>query len=377
MKNRSFLISLVLLASIQLTAQLNPVTAQNNHNIHSKSQAPVKNVILLIGDGMGLPQVYAAMAAKPDALNLARFTNTAIVKTASADDDITDSAAGGTAIATGTKTYNGAIGVDVNNKPLKSILKIFEEQGLSTGLVATCDITHATPASFIANVESRGQADAIAAQFLKTDVDVFIGGGFNNFGKRKDSVNYIDSLKARNYTVALSVDDIKKHSHGKLAGLIYPKHAPKMSEGRGDMLSIATTKALDILSENDKGFFLMIEGSQIDWGGHDNNIDYLLSELFDFDQAIGKALDFADNNPGTLIIVTADHETGGLTLIEDKVNKNKMTYHFSTNDHSALPVPLFAYGSGAELFSGFIDNTDISRLILKALRLPINTTSQK
>ncbi len=362
MKKTFVLHLIILLFLTQISAQ-NTVTNSNTPDLANS----VRNVILMIGDGMGLPQVYAATVAKPDALSFKRFTNTAIVKTASADNDITDSAAGGTAIATGTKTNNGAIGVDVQNKPLKSILKIFEEKDMSTGLVATCDITHATPASFIASVENRGQVNEIASQFLNTDVDVFIGGGFNAFAKRKDSINYIDSLKARNYSVALSLEEVSKHFQGKLAGLLYPKHAPKILEGRGDMLSVSTNKALDILSQNKNGFFLMVEGSQIDWGGHDNNIDYVLSELYDFDKAIAVALDFADKNPGTLVIVTADHETGGLTLIEDTVNKQKMSYHFSTKDHSAMPVPLFAYGTGSCLFKGFIDNTDISALIFQAI----------
>ncbi len=315
---------------------------------------------------MGISQLYHVMSATPDKLNVTRCTNTALVKTTSANDEVTDSAAAGTAIATGSKTNNGSIGVDANNKPLESILKIAEKNGLSTGLVATSNITHATPAAFVASVEHRGQTDHIARQFLQTDIDVFIGGGFNSFAKRKDNINYIDSLIATNYSIATSLDDLDKVHSGKLAGLLYPDHAPKMLEGRGDMLSKSTAKALELLSQNGSGFFLMVEGSQIDWGGHDNDINYIQSELLDFDKAVGIAIDFALQDPETLVIVTADHETGGLTLIESKTEKGKMVPAFSTGGHSGSPVGLYAFGKDAEKFNGIIDNTDIFKLILSS-----------
>lgn len=333
----------------------------------------VKNVILMIGDGMGIPQIYHAMTAVADNLNIERSTNTAIVVTRSANDDVTDSAAAGTAIATGTKTNNGSIGVDANGKPLKSILKIAEENGLSTGVVATSDITHATPASFIANVANRGQASEIAAQFISSGVDVFIGGGYDTFAKRKDGKNLVDSLKAHNYQVITSPEEVASAKGVKVAGLLYPEHAPKMIDGRGDMLSTSTAKAIEILSQNDKGFFLMVEGSQIDWGGHDNNIDYIHTELLDFDKAVGVAIDYAEKNPKTLVIVVADHETGGLTLVEHSVTKGKMEPDFSTTHHSATPVGLYAYGKGADSFKGFIDNTDIFRLMLNAYQFKTHT----
>lgn len=331
----------------------------------------------MIGDGMGITQIYAAYAAVADNLNMVKLPNTALVKTNSADDDVTDSAAAGTAIATGTKTNNAAIGVDSQNKPLKSILKIAEDNGLATGMVVTADVTHATPASFIATVENRNQADLIAAQFLDTDIDVFIGGGYNTFAKRKDNINYIDSLKSRNYQIALNVEELDKVKSGKLAGLLYPGHAPKMLDGRGEMLTTATKKALEILSQDKDGFFLMVEGSQIDWGGHDNSYDYMLSELLDFDKAVGIVMEYAKANPETLVIVTADHETGGLTLVESDTSKTKMQPKFSTDHHTGSPVALFAYGNGAEKFEGFLDNTDIFKLILSSYNFDKPTKRKK
>lgn len=335
-----------------------------------------KNIILMIGDGMGIPQIYAAMAATSDNLNILRCKNTALVKTLSANDDVTDSAAAGTALATGSKTNNGSIGVSTENKPLKSILKIAEENQLSTGLVVTSEITHATPAAFVACVQNRSQASEIAKQFLNDDVDVFIGGGLDQFSNRTDKLNLIDSLKARNYQIAYSVDELGKYNTGKLAGLLYPGHAPKVMDGRGDMLPIAASKALDLLSQNDNGFFLMIEGSQIDFGGHDKNIKYVLTELTDFDKAVGVVLDFAEKHPETLVIITADHETGGLTLVENGTIKGKMQPNFSTDHHSASPVALFAFGKGADQFKGMIDNTDVFKLMLSSYGFTKNIEKQ-
>lgn len=356
-KTFGFLLILFQLVFIIETSSSQKIKLSDNHP---------KKVILLIGDGMGLTEIYAAMNAVTYKLNITRCTNTAVVKTSSADNDITDSAAAGTAIATGSKTNNGYLGVTPDNKPLKSILKIAEENGLSTGLVATADITHATPASFIATIANRDKADEIATQFLKTDVDVFIGGGYNTFTKRPDHKNYIDSLRHNHYQIVTSVAYLDNIHHGKLAGLLYPEHAPKEMDGRGDMLSVSTSKALELLSQNKNGFFIMVEGSQIDWGGHDNDYKYQMTELLDFDKAVGVALDYADKNQETLVIVTADHETGGLTLVESSTDENKMQPNFSTTGHTATPVMLFAYGKGAENFKGFIDNTDIFKLILQS-----------
>lgn len=361
MKTRFFTFFLLTITQLFLTTH-----TSISQTVSDKETSHRRNVILLIGDGMGIAQLYSVITAVPDKLNITRCTNTALVITSSANDDVTDSAAAGTAIATGTKTNNGSIGVDTANKPVESILKIAERNGLSTGLVATSDITHATPASFIASVQNRGMTDDIAKQFLDTDIDVFIGGGLNSFSRRKDNINYIDSLRAAKYNIATSVTELEKYHSGKLAGLLYPEHAPKVLDGRGDMLGKATSKALEILSQNESGFFLMIEGSQIDWGGHDNDMNYLQSELMDFDKAVGIAIDFAQKNPETLVIVTADHETGGLTLVESKTTKGKMSPAFSTDHHSASPVALFAFGKGAEKFNGIIDNTDIFKLILSS-----------
>lgn len=330
-----------------------------------KSKKP-KSVIMMIGDGMGTTEVFAGLTANGGHLYLDNFKHIGFSKTSSSNKYITDSAAGGTALSTGQKTYNGAIGVNTDTVAIKTVLEMAEDKGLATGLVSTSAITHATPASYIAHQGSRGSYEDIAADFLKTDIDVFIGGGYKHFAERKDKRDLTSELKQKGYLVLRDMDEIAKVKSGKLAGLtsdehneVYPKR--KMS------LPIATHTALNILNQNKKGFFIMIEGSQIDWGGHANNTIYVVNEMLDFDQTIGKALEFAANDGETLIIVTADHETGGMALTGGDMKTGMVKAAFPTGDHTAVMVPVFAYGPGAENFTGIMENTDIPKKIMSLL----------
>ncbi|MFA6481005.1 MAG: alkaline phosphatase [Bacteroidales bacterium] len=325
----------------------------------------VKNIILLIGDGMGVSEVYAGYTLNHGHLNLERIRNIGFSKTYSTSY-VTDSGAGGTAIATGKKTYNGAIGVDSMGKPAKSILEWAEENGKATGMVATCAITHATPASFIAHQATRSDYELIADDFMKTDIDVFIGGGRDHFNKRKDSVDLTKKLRDRGYTVAFSLDDIKKVVSGPVAGLLAPVHQPKWIEGRGNQLTESVTEAIRLLSPDKDGFFLMVEGSQIDWGGHANDINYLATEMVDFDKAVGKALDFAEKDGETLVIVTADHETGGLGLNGGSLTTGEIKAGFTGKDHTGVMVPVFSYGPHSETFTGIQENTDLFTKMMHA-----------
>ena len=352
-RNIFFIILTILLTNFSAYAQ----NRKADRNSEKRSQP--KNIILLIGDGMGLSQMYAAYTVTRDNLNMTRCPNIALVKTFSDSDYITDSAAAGTAIATGHKTTNGFIGMLPDKTRVPSILKYAEDFGLATGLVSTSAITHATPASFISCVENRNMTEEIARQFLYTDIEVFIGGGYDNFSKRADGLNLIDSLMARKYNVARTIPEMMAVNGGKMAALLYPNHAPKFSEGRGDMLSLSTAKAIDLLSTDENGFFLMVEGSQIDWGGHDNDLGYVINETIDFDKACSVALEFAERNKETLVIITADHETGGLSLPVEELVSGSPVGKFTTGDHSAIPVPLYAKGPGSDQFFGLIDNTDI------------------
>lgn len=335
----------------------------------AQEEAEVKNIILMIGDGMGVAQVYAGYTVNRGALQLERATYTGFAKTSSSSHYITDSGAGATAISIGKKTYNYAIGVNTEGESEETILESAVKNHLATGLVSTSKITHATPASFIAHDTSRHNYEAIAADFIGSGIDIFIGGGRDDFELRSDSLNLSDSLRALDYSVEYDLTSINTSGSNRIACLAAPGHMPSMLEGRGDFLVTATEISLQHMVKNEKGFFIMIEGSQIDWGGHDNDIDYVVSEMIDFDKAVGKAFDFADENPGTLVIVTADHETGGLALIGGDISSGKVQAAFSTLNHTSVMVPVFAYGAGAENFTGMYENTEIYHRMMYLLQL--------
>ncbi len=335
----------------------------NNKNVSTKRP---KNIILMIGDGMGAAQIYAGLTANKGHLQLERCPFVGFHFNQSADNYVTDSGAGATAFSIGQKTYNGGIGVDQTRVAHPTILEIAEKNKLATGLVVSCSITHATPAAFIAHQPSRSMVEDIAQDFLKTDIDVFIGGGKNHFAKRKDGRNLLDSLRANGYQVLDTLSDIVKVRSGKLAGFIASEEPPKMAEGRGEQLLQSTQTALSVLTKNKKGFFMMVEGSQIDWGGHANDGDYIIKEMLDFDQTIGAVLDFAEKDGNTLVIITADHETGGLALTGGDMQQGKAEMKFTTTGHTGIMIPVFAYGPGAINFAGMYQNTAIFTKMLAA-----------
>lgn len=317
-----------------------------------------KNIILLIGDGMGLSQVSASQFYNKNATNFERFSTIGLIKTSSSSDLITDSAAGATAFASGIKTYNGAVGVTPDTLDVKTIVEQISTKGISTGLVSTSAITHATPACFYAHVKSRRMEDNIATQLVNSEIDFFAGGGSKFFNKRKDGKDLTIQLTEKGFEV--STDKLPENiTDKKQAILLSEKGMPTMLEGRGDFLPDATQLALDYLSKNEEGFFLMVEGSQIDWGGHANDADYLISEVLDFDKTLGVVLDFAKQHGETLVIVTADHETGGFALVADDGDYNKIKPVFSTDSHSATMIPVFTEGPGSENFGGIFENTAI------------------
>lgn len=360
MEKLSRLIVFILIGTVSFSC----VPAKKTTDVISAPE--IRNIIFMIGDGMGLATVYAAMSVSDRPLNFERCTYVGLQKTFSADNYITDSAASGTALSSGKKTNNGMIGTGPNGEIYKSILEIAESKGLSTGLVSTSAITHATPASFISHDSSRGNYEAIAMDFLKTDIDVFIGGGYDHFAVRKDSLNLIDNLKKAGYQVETSMDGILKSQSDKLAGFTNRGNNPYRMKGRGNMLPLSTGKAIEILSKNRKGFFLMVEGSEIDFAAHEENSQILIDETLDFDEAVGKAIDFAEKDGHTLVVVTADHETGGVSIVGGDMQRHEVVLNFGTKGHSAILIPVYAYGPGAELFTGIYDNTDFLDKFLKA-----------
>ena len=328
------------------------------------------NIIFFIGDGMGLSQVTAGKITKRD-LNLEKFKTIGLMTTHSKSDLVTDSAAAGTALATGYKTYNGAISVSMDKKPLKTVVEYAEAKGKSTGLVTSCSLTHATPASFFAHVKSRDEQNLIAEQFLKSNIDVFFGGGWGYFvpenqsgSERDDKKNLLGELEKKIKVIRSADQFFKLKKESKVAGFFYPEHPPKASK-RKPSLAQLTEKAINILAKNEKGFFLMVEGSQIDWAGHKNNARRMIAETIDFDEAVGKGLSFAKKNLKTLVIVTADHETGGLAIHDGSWEKKKVSKTgFTSRDHTATMVPLFAFGPGEKVFAGFLDNTEVGQRLI-------------
>jgi alkaline phosphatase len=328
-------------------------TYRNNDKL-----SKVKNIILLIGDGMGLTQIYSGLTANHGELNLSQFLNIGFSKTSAADSYITDSAAGATAMATGKKARNRAIGVDTNNVPLKNLPDIIRPLGIKTGLISAGSITDATPAAFYAHQPERSLDSLIAHDYLKSSVEILIGGGAYIFNKEKIS----DSLLAKGFQVSNHWQDLSSLKAPFV--LLDDAKTVSMLKGRGNFLTEAFNKTQQTLSKNPKGFFMMTEGAQIDYGGHVNKVPYVVTEMLDFDQLIGEALRFADSNGETLVIVTADHETGGLTLLDGDLKKGYVDGHFSTNDHTAVMVPVFAYGPHALDFRGVYENTEIFNKIL-------------
>lgn len=335
------------------------LTIFNNCSYKQKEEPKAKNVILMIGDGMGLAQVNASMITNDKILSFEKFPFTGLVKTKSANSVITDSGAGGTAIATGKKTNNGMIGMDKDSIAVPSILEQLSDLGKKTGIVATCAITHATPASFVAKDINRNHYEEIAMDFSNTTkLNLMIGGGKKHFCKRKDSLNLFEKMAQNGWEISDSIS-APKNGQSNIAIITCNGDPTTIKDGRGNYLPDAVNFALNHLN-NENGFFLMVEGSQIDWACHDNNTEYLLNEMNDFNNAIEVVLNFAHNNPNTLVVVTADHETGGLTMAPDSTGSYQtMQLRYSTTHHTGIMVPIFAIGPGSEQFSGIMDNTDI------------------
>ncbi|MCE5271065.1 alkaline phosphatase [bacterium] len=339
---------------------------------------PVKNIIIMIGDGMGINEVGAARTAlygRGLGLTLDRLPALGQSITWSLSDDfITDSGAGGTALACGLRTLNGRIGEDRDARPLKNILELARSMGKSTGVVVTCSITHATPACFLAHVKNRSNEWEIARQICAAPADVMLGGGIEFFlpasdkrSRRDDETDLLEVLRKRGYSVLTTADELKATDFGKakaVAGFFAPynmRSATKRDTPLPDMVA----GALQLLSRNPKGFFLMVEGSQIDGGGHGNDLQYVVDETLDFDRAVAKAVDFAEKDGNTLVVVTADHETGGLSLTETNETDGTMTAGWTGPEHTGSVVPLLAYGPNAQAFAGLHHNFHVPQLAVQ------------
>ncbi len=322
------------------------------------------NIIYLIGDGMSYAQVTAA-EYEFGSLNMTSTPYSGSIFTHSADARVTDSAASGTALSSGYKTNNGMLAMLPDGTPLQTIAHYASEIGKSTALMATCRITHATPASFAVHHEARGDEFIIAEKFVDSGIDMLLGAGWRYFlpeaegGERPDDRNLIAEMEEMGY---LYIDDENElhqmEGQDQVIAFLEANNLQRYPQ-RGDQVNRLTQAALDQLSRNPEGFFMMIEGAMIDWGGHANDPEYMLNEMKDFDNVIGDVLEFAEADGNTLVVITADHETGGLTLTSG--SEGSFEYSWSTGGHSGVQVPVYSYGPSADLFSGTYDNTEVAR----------------
>lgn len=343
----------------------------------TKEEHEPLSIIFMIGDGMGLPQITTAFYFGEDTPNFQQFQHIGLIKTSSTSHQVTDSAAGATAFSTGEKTYNRAIGVSKDSISKETILEQLQQKGYQTGLISLTSITHATPAAFYSHVADRDMHEDIAEQFTNAKIDFVAGGGRKYFNSRADGKNLFAKLLDNNYhldTLQLS----KTVSNKPNAYILADDELPAIIQGRKAFLNDATMMALNYFDEKKAPFFMMIEGSFIDWGGHDENADMLITEVADFDKTLGTVLKYVENHPNTLLIVTADHETGGVsvgkfyetdeTTGRKKEIPGKVAVYFNSDQHTAELIPVFAKGKGSELFQGIYENNMIYNKILEALK---------
>ena len=360
-----------------------------------------KNIILLISDGMSLTQVstYRLLKGGPnERIAVDKFPVSGIVLTHSENAIVTDSASSATAFSTGRKTNNGALGLDEDNKILENFTEIIDRYGYVSSLISTSEITHATPAAYASHVDLRWKTDEISLQMMESNVMTILGGGRHFFlpedlgGKRSDGLNLLEQMESSRMvmTEKKELDSFDHSDLGKVVGLfadeaLRDKEKPEnhvFEPSSSEMLNFAINRSEKFNENGCKGFFIMLEGSQVDWAGHANDLNYLKREMQDFDEAVELALDYATQNQDTLVIATADHETGGL-LIESSSPTDytapEVKFSFNTGigygSHTGVPVPVYAYGPGSENFTGTLDNTDIFYAMLEAVKMDGRTGS--
>ncbi|MEO1011622.1 MAG: alkaline phosphatase [Bacteroidota bacterium] len=326
--------------------------------IPDQTRSTVKNVILLIGDGNGLAQISASTLANGGQLSLTQLKSIGLLKTQSVDDFTTDSAAAGTALATGHKTNNRAVGTDSLGNPLTNITEILKARGLNSGCITTDHITGATPAAFYAHRKDRSDTKGILLDLAKSKLSLLIGGG-------SETLDHHDSLKG--FRIVKELNGLGQSTVERAAHFIAKGKIPSVLEGRGNVLANATRLGLAFLNAKNTPFFLMVEGSQIDSYGHDNNVAGIISEGIDFDRAVSEALKFADADGHTLVIVTADHETSGFSISQGNLERGIIEGDFTTQDHTGAMVPIFAYGPRSQEFQGVYENHVVFDKMLDAL----------
>ena len=335
------------------------------------AQHEIKNIIFLIGDGMGLSSVsMMQLENNYEPTIFDRAENIALQKTYSLDNRVTDSAASGTALATGTKTNNTMLGETPDGKDLVSLMDIAHQRGMQTGLIATTYLQHATPGAFYACTESRHNYLTITEQLVASTIDVAIGGGMAFFEEQYGSKEAAKAkLNEAGYALIEDMEALKAANGDKrIMALLGAK---EVGENSGSYLAEATAEAIRLFEERgDKGFALMVEGSLIDGMGHGNDAKAMQLEMDSFMQAVEVAVEYAEKSGNTLVVVTADHETGGLSIVSGNADFNLseqgIEYRWTTDGHSGQMVPIYLYGAGAEQINGIMENAELGAK-LKAL----------
>ncbi|MFB1082198.1 alkaline phosphatase [Jeotgalibacillus sp. JSM ZJ347] len=428
----------LVLSGIAIGTQDGESTASGKPDWAGQGNGKVHNVIYMIPDGYNASYATNYRWFKGEESSFDPLVK-GLMQTYSADTEVTDSAAAGTAMATGVKTNNGMVGVTPDGEQVDSILDAAEVAGKSTGLVATSTITHATPAVFGSSVESRGDQALIAPQYFENDVDVILGGGRDYFlpasdGGKQPELNLIESAESDGYEYVTNLEELTSAKSGKLLGLFADDAmAPELERGETDQPSLAdmTGAAIDALEQDKDGFFLMVEGSQIDWAGHAHDATWAMNDTKAFDEAVAAAIEYAKKDKNTLVVVAGDHETGGMSvgsngvydlnidvLHDVKATGNKMAAElnedrsnaaevlkeyadielteeeaaviaeadnatmtineiisdramvgWTTSAHTGVDVPVYAYGAQAHKFSGLLDNTDLPKLMGEVMKI--------
>lgn len=377
---KKYIVIAALAAALSLTAPAQEIVrgsvenlpAQGSYTPSFKVDGAKKNplnVILLIGDGSGLAHLASGHFANRGELTITNLKTCGWVTTQSADSYTTDSAASGTAYATGSKTHNYALGMDKNDNRLENIPEKAAKKGIVTGIISTDDLNGATPAAFFAHQTDRGMVDEIWADMISSPLTFFSAGSKEKMEARSKETQ--DGIRGK-FTVVEDLDDPAAAKSDRL-GYLPPKEVTQsMKEGRGDFLPATTRYAIDYLMDRrtgkKKGFFLMVEGARIDKSSHGNDFESVVKEVLDFDKAVEAAVRFAEKDGNTLVIITADHETGALTLREQgDPSTGAIGGNFSSTGHTPLPVPLFAYGPHSQDFMGVQGNQEVSRKIQSLL----------
>ena len=328
----------------------------------------VKNIIFMIGDGMGLEQLSTAWIVNNRHLNITdNFPYVGLQWTYSASKLVTDSAAAGTALFTGSKTNNGMLAMSPDGQPLETLPEYARSKGWKTGMSVVCRICDATPAAYAAHHANRDSLYSITSQMVDCGLDFISGGGLKWWENRPDGRDLTAEVEAKGYTFVRDLESLKAVEEGPVIALTAYTELPPALD-RGTEHQEAVLKALELLDDNKKGFFLMVEGSCIDDWCHANKVGFAVEEILDFDRTVGAVLEWAAQDGETLVIVTADHSTGAMTLLGGNVEGQSVAVNYANTGHNGVALPVYAWGPGAEKFVGIYENAELSQMIKEIIK---------